>query len=549
MAKKIGELLKEKGYVTDEMFTVAYAQQRITGQLIGEALQQLGFVTSIEMAKVLSEQTGIPYINIRDIDIPKEILQLITRDVAESLECLPIGKENGRLNVGVVNPANVLSIDRITKLTGMPVNMLIVDSDSFKEAVERVYYFLENPILSMLEETIGHMVKTVGADPNLISKLTELILQDGVRREATDIHITPESNAMHVFYRVDGVLQYGHCIPKASQAGITSKIKIMASIDIAEQRLPQDGFFNYTFLRKKYDIRVSTIPTIFGENIVLRLLSGSGTLFRFDSLGYEKDEVNKLEKVFHKPFGILLVTGPTGSGKTTTLYAALRQLKLLEKNVITVEDPVEYRLSFVRQTQVNTKSGYNFTLAARNFMRQDPDVMLIGEIRDEETASIAIRASITGHLVLSTLHTNDAVGAIPRLLDLGVEKYNVTAVLVGVIAQRLVRKICPACKAKYELTDSDNKYLADIGYTIKASNIYYGKGCELCFDTGFLGRLAVGEVLVLDDELKELINEGASVIKIKHVAVEKGMRTMLENALIKLEAGVTSLHEIQRVLG
>ncbi|MEO5356951.1 MAG: Flp pilus assembly complex ATPase component TadA [Nitrospirae bacterium YQR-1] len=547
--KKLGEILKDKGYVTDEMFAVAMTQQKITDQLLGVTLQKLGFVTPKEMAEVLAEQAGVPYVNLSEYHIAEELLRKIPRDMAERLECLPLSTEDGHVNIGLTNPNNIVALDTMRKLLKMQVKVNLVDSDSLNDSIERMYYFMENPIAQQIDNVIKEIVSVTVPQPASVSALTELIIKEGLRRAATDIHLSPSEETLHVFYRVDGVMHHAACVPKNAQNGIISKIKVLSNLDIAEQRLPQDGFFGFTFLKKNLDMRVSTLPTIYGENVVIRVLSGTGPVLRFDSLGFDENNTKKLKYLFNKPYGIILITGPTGSGKTTTLYSALRQIDLLGKNVLTVEDPVEYRLNFVRQTQVNLKSGYDFSRAGRTFMRQDPDVMLLGEIRDEETAHIAVRASITGHLVLSTLHTNDAVTAIPRLADLGVDKFNIAASVLGIVAQRLVRKICNNCKVKYTLDDGELEYFRQAGYGTGITEAYRGRGCLACQRSGYAGRTVVGEILILDDELRDMIAGGESVLYLKRKALEKAMKSMQANAIDKLSVGITSLEEILRVVG
>ncbi|MCI4624746.1 MAG: Flp pilus assembly complex ATPase component TadA [Candidatus Magnetoovum sp. WYHC-5] len=548
--KKLGEILKEKGYVTDEKFEVAMTQQKITGVLLGETLQKLGFVSAKEMAQTLAEQSDMEYLNLSEYSIPSDVLKLVPQAMAQRFEFIPINKDNGYFKIGIINPGNVVAIDAATKTVNMQVKPVMVDKDSYLDKVEKAYYFLEHPIVKQIDSTIKEISETPTPQPATITRLTDLILQDGIRRNATDIHINPAEDVVNVFYRVDGVLQLGMCFTRTAQNGVISRIKILSSLDIAEQRLPQDGYFSYTFLRKSYEMRVSTVPSIYGENTVLRVLSGSGTLMRFETLGFDATDTKKLKNIFKNPYGIILITGPTGSGKTTTLYSALREVNLLQKNVLTVEDPVEYRLSFVKQTQVNMKAGYDFALAGRNFMRQDPDVMLLGEIRDEKTATIAVRAAITGHLVLSTLHTNDAITAIPRLIDMGVDRFNVAASVAGIVAQRLLRKLCVHCKKTYELPPYEIEYLKLCGLKGELPTTgVTSSGCHACNNTGYMGRTVIGEILIIDDDLRELISSSASFVHMKKVAIEKGMVTMQLNAISKFLLGITSIEEIQRVAG
>ncbi|MFN3479871.1 MAG: GspE/PulE family protein [Thermodesulfovibrionales bacterium] len=546
---RLGELLRAKGLLTDAQLNVAMAQQAITGDLIGDTLIKLGFVSSKEIAQALSEQAGIEFVSLDGYSLPEKALRLVSREIAERTGFLPLDVENGVFTIGITNPSNILAIDTVTRISGKPPKVYMVDSESFYDTLERSYYFLEHPIHQRIDSIINEMKNIESPSAAMVSSLTDLLIMDGIRKNTTDIHVTPASETVHVLYRIDGVLQHAHCLPKKVQSGIISRIKILSQLDIAEQRLPQDGSFSFSFLSKKYGMRVSTVPTIYGENVVIRILVGSGPLLRVTNLGFDEQDTDKLRLLFSKPYGIILITGPTGSGKTTTLYAALREINLLEKNVLTVEDPVEYKLSMVKQTEVNEKAGYDFALAGRNFMRQDPDVMLLGEIRDEETAKIAIRSSITGHLVLTTLHTNDAVTAIPRLIDLNVDKYLLSSSLLAVIAQRLVRKICPSCKKEYHLTEEEIKTLGMPELAGKIQRAFKGMGCSVCHNTGYLGRTAIGEILIVDDTIKELIYSGASVKAIKDVAIGNGMKTLRENGIQKAIKGITTFREVVRVAG
>ncbi|MBX0313207.1 MAG: GspE/PulE family protein, partial [Sulfurihydrogenibium sp.] len=360
----------------------------------------------------------------------------------------------------------------------------------------------------------------------------------------------------NVFYRIDGIMQHFYALPPDFHAYLVSRIKILSNLDIAEQRLPQDGSFTYKFLDENFDLRVSTVPTAFGENIVLRILTKNASIFNLENLGFEDFQINLLKKHFNKPMGILLLTGPTGSGKTTTLYSALRRINVLNRNVVTVEDPIEYKFPFIKQTQVNEKAGYTFSKAIRSFLRQDPDVILIGEIRDLETAEMAVRASMTGHLVLSTLHTNDAAGAIPRLEDIGVKPFLIASSLNAIVSQRLVRKICPSCKVEYEINIED--IAKSLGLSVEAVKKYAkdekitvakGKGCPHCNNTGYLGRTVLAEILEIDEEISSAIAESKDVNYIKRLAVEKGMVPIKEAGLIKILKHITTAEEINRVVG
>lgn len=544
---RIGDLLKAKGLINDRQLRIALTHQRITGDLLGDAFIKLGFVSAKEMARILAEQSGLEFIDLGLFPVSDEALRVVPKDIAEKTGFMPLAVENGRLAIGVTNPSNILAVDTATRLTKQQPRVLMVDASSFNDTMEKSYFFLENPIQKRIDAVIGEIREAAFASGSNVTLLTDLLIMDGIRKNATDIHITPAPDIVHVFYRIDGVLQYGHGLPKAAHNGVASRLKILSQLDIAEQRLPQDGSFTFAFLSKKYDVRISTVPSIYGENIVMRVLAGTGDLPRIDELGFDPENTAKIKALFRKPYGIILVTGPTGSGKTTTLYAALREVDILERNVITVEDPVEYKVTFIKQTQVNEKAGYDFALASRNFMRQDPDVMLLGEVRDEETAKIAVRASITGHLVISTLHTNDAVTAIPRLMDLNVDRFLMSSSLLAVMAQRLVRRVCPHCRMEYALEGAEAAVFGEYGFAL--SQGFRGAGCPRCNGTGYSGRTVIGEIMIIDDEIRELIYTAASINAIKEAAIRKGMRPLKEDAVRKAAEGITTLEEAARVAG
>ncbi|MCG2741613.1 MAG: Flp pilus assembly complex ATPase component TadA [Syntrophaceae bacterium] len=544
---RIGDILLTKALINQNQIKIALTQQKITGELFGDAIVKLGFVTSKELGHALAEQAGMEYVDLSQHPISEEALKLIPKEIAESTGFMPIDVTDGRLRIGITNPSNIIAIDKVVSLTKTQPKVYMVDPDNFRECLEKSYFFIENPILQNRDKIINEIKETGTAGGNEVTSLTDMIFMDGIRKNASDIHVSPASDSIHIFYRSDGVMHYEHGLPKIVHSGIVSRIKILSKLDIAETRLPQDGSFTYTFLNKNYDIRVSTIPTIYGENVVMRILAGTGALLRIDTLGFNEQSAREIKALFQKPYGVILVAGPTGSGKTTTLYAALREINLLERNVITIEDPVEYKLSMVRQSQVNEKTGYDFAFAARNFMRQDPDVMLIGEIRDEETAKIAIRTSITGHLVLATIHTNDALTSIPRLLDLKVDKFLLSSSLLAIIAQRLARKICSSCKTAHTPNDHEKRLFQEYGMTVE--KIFRGQGCDRCNGIGYAGRVVIGEILIIDDEMRELIYADVPITAMHATAVKKGMIPLKQDGLIKVAQGITSLEELIRVAG
>jgi len=543
--KRLGELLLEKGLINERQLNIALAVQKVTGEKLGEVLVNLGFITSRTVAEVLAEQWKMEYIDLSIFPPYPDALKLIPRAVAEEHQILPIYVKDNELVLGLVDPGNFKGVDIARRLTSKLIVPKIIDRDSFNETIEKTYYFIENPIDKEINSIIESFLGDAEPDASVVANLLDLLVAESIRRRATDIHITPQEKVVMVFYRIDGVLQFAYSLPKKIHSTLVSRIKILSGMDIAEQRLPQDGAFTYAFLGREYDMRASTVPTIYGENVVIRVLTKSPSLLDLSRLGFWPEQVEMLKELFSKPYGMLLITGPTGSGKTTTLYSALREMNLAERNVITVEDPVEYRFSFVRQTQVNERAGYTFAVAGRNFMRQDPDVMLIGEIRDEETASIALRASITGHLVLSTLHTNDAVSTISRLVDFNVDRFMLGYALLCVISQRLVRRICPYCKKEYRPTEKER---LEFGLPEDAV-LYKGEGCDACNMTGYSGRTLISEMMVVDEDIAHLISEGESLIKIRKLAIEKGMVPLREDGIKKALQGITTLEEIKRVAG
>lgn len=545
---RIGELLRKKGLITDNQINIAVLQQKITGNLLGETIVNLGFVPSRGIAEALAELANVEFLDINEYPISEDALNAVPKDVAEKAGFIPLSLDDNVLSIGIDNPGNILAIDVVTKLLKVPPKVYIVDGSILSDVLDRSYFFLANPIEKLIEDITRELTggTVTGAS---VTRLIDLLIFDAIRRRATDLHLNPAAEVTNVMYRVDGVLQYGYCLPKIVHGSIVSRIKILAQLDIAEQRLPQDGSFNFKVLKKSYDMRVSTIPSLYGENTVVRILSASTSTSMLDiaSLGFSPDDVRRINSLFKKPYGIILIVGPTGSGKTTTLYAALREVNLLEKNVLTVEDPVEYRLSFVKQTQVNEKAGYDFALAGRNFMRQDPDVILLGEIRDEETARIATRASLIGHLALSTLHSNDAITAIPRMLDLNVDRFMLSVSLLAVVAQRLVRKICLFCKTEYQARDDEAQLFRE--FRIEAKRLFYGKGCHKCGGIGYFGRTVISEIFIVDDEIKALIESSASIYTIKEAAIRNGMTPFRQDALSKAAKGITTLEEVLRVSG
>ena len=537
--KRLGQLLLESGIISPKQIEVALSVQKTQQIFLGEILQNLNFVTAQEIAHVIAKQQDLPYVDIEQLPIESDALRLIPKELALDKKILPIEINNNFLTIAAVDASDITRTDYLEKLSGRKIDYLICDREKLLNMIELHYYQLDNPV----QERIENMI-TLAPDKVDMIELLDLIIHNAIKNRATDIHITPDSYVVHVFYRIDGVLQHNFAFSLALHSKMVSRIKILSNLDISEQRLPQDGGFSIKFLDQDYDLRISTLPTSDGENLVLRILSSRASLLGLDSLGLGEESLKTLKTAFLKPHGMILVTGPTGSGKTTTLYSALREIDALSKNIITVEDPIEYRFSFVKQTEINSKTGYDFAKAIRHFMRQDPDVMLVGEVRDEETAKLAVRASITGHLVLSTLHANSAIATIPRLFDMDIEADLLATTLHAVVAQRLIRRVCKSCAQKTKIKGSllglDNAKEYEVFEA-------YESGCEHCNYTGYHGRSAIVEVLDIDQSLKSLISEKASVLEITKQADKNGFMPMRVHALSKVVDGTTTLAEINRV--
>ena len=533
--KPIGTFLAQEGIVTQKQIEVALSVQKASKGYLGEILQELDFVTAREIAQAIAKQSGVEFIEIEDTPIDAEALSLMPKEVALSKKILPLRVEGDTLHVAAAHINDITASDYIVQNTKLQPRFKACDAQKLATMIELHYYQLEHPIEARIEELLSE-------DDVDVVRLIDLIIQNAIKDRATDIHFTPDAHVVHLFFRIDGVLKHAFALKKELHATIVARIKIISKLDIAEQRLPQDGSFMQTFLDQEYDLRVSTLLTDWGENVVLRILSRNSSLFNLESLGLDTKEQEALQSMVNRPHGMVLVTGPTGSGKTTTLYAALRQIDTLQKNVLTVEDPIEYRFSFAKQTQINEKSGYTFAKAIRHFMRQDPDVMLIGEIRDEETAELAVRASITGHLVLSTLHTNSAIETIIRLSDMGISHDLIATALHAVVAQRLLRKVCPKC-AKTQKVPAHRLGLEGE----EEKEIKVATGCGFCHGTGYYGRMAVVEMLVLDEGLKELIAQKCPTVELIQYIKNKGFEDMRRLGLKKVLEQKTTLEELDRI--
>ena len=552
---RIGDLLLQYGIITEEQLQSALTQQKADGGKIGEVLITMGFVTRENINEVLEYQLGIPYVNLSEYDIDKSATSVITETLARRHLLIPIKKTETELYVAMEDPLNIFAIDDVRIFSGKDIIPMLATEEAVLKAID-LHYGSEQAKQAVEQYKAEHAVETTkleleeeAADISLknapIVKLVNTILEQGVHNRASDIHIEPYEKHIRVRYRIDGKLKQLFDYEVSLLSAIVARIKIMGGMDIAEKRKPQDGRISITVDRKEYDIRVSSLPTTYGEKVVMRINSKEGFNIGKEALGFHKEDLNKFEEILSNPFGIILVTGPTGSGKSTTLYTSLNELKDETLNIVTVEDPVESQIEGINQVQVNNKAGLTFASALRSILRQDPDVIMIGEIRDGETAEIAVKASITGHLVVSTLHTNDAPSSITRLIDMGIEPFLIGASVVGVIAQRLVRRLCPKCRERFEATEFESSILGlpeD-----EAQYLYKAVGCHMCNNTGYNGRIGVYEIMSVGHEIRDVINHNGTADDIRKVALKSGMRTLRYNASRLVIEGVTTVDELLRI--
>ncbi len=558
-AGQLDELLRSRGLITDEQLDEARRQAAQRGRSVGRTLIELGYVNESALVSILAEQLGIEFVDLNDAQIDTSAVALVPEPTARKHNVMPIRfDEDRRLVVAMSDPANVVAVDDIRAITGYDIRTVVSTKVDVAAAINR-HYRLDRTAETLVEEAAADQfeedkglesaLQHAGAEDAPIIKLVNLLITQAVNDRASDIHIEPGEHDLKVRFRIDGVLHEVMNPPKSVQAGITSRLKIMADINIAERRIPQDGRIGLNVQGKQIDIRVATLPTVYGEKVVMRLLDKSSVLLQLQDLGFGPENFKRFEEAYRKPYGAILVTGPTGSGKSTTLYATLNILNRPEVNIITVEDPVEYRLPGVNQIQTNPKAGLTFASALRSILRADPDICLIGEIRDRETAQISIEAALTGHLVLSTLHTNDAPSALTRLVEMGIEPFLVASSLDCILAQRLARKLCNKCKEPYTPTAQE---LAIANFPIDNPEmipaLYRAVGCTACGNTGYKGRMALHEVMTVSEEIERLVAEHASSEDIGRVARQQGMITLREDGLTKVMAGLTSIEEILRVV-
>ena len=572
MSGKLGEILLKENLISADQLKQALDHQKQSGGRLGNSLVKLGFLSDDEVTAVLSRQYGVPSINLSYFEVDQNVIKLVPMETAAKYQILPLSRVGSSLTVAMVDPTNVFAMDDIKFMTGFNIEPVVASESAITDAIKKHYGSAEEAerkkeieeIVSFIDEGQAESVELEAEDEaslNLaqlekaaeeapVIKLVNYILTDAVRRGASDVHMEPYEKEYRVRYRIDGMLQNVMNPPLKLRDAIISRVKIMAKLDISEKRLPQDGRIMIRMMhnakKKQLDFRVSVLPTLHGEKIVMRLLDKENLRLDMTKLGIEPETLAKLQKAIFKPYGMVLVTGPTGSGKTNTLYSSISQLNKPDTNIVTAEDPVEFQLPGINQVQMKEQIGLNFAAALRSFLRQDPNIILVGEIRDFETAEIAIKAALTGHLVLSTLHTNDAPSTISRLMNMGIEPFLVATSVHCIVAQRLTRRICAECKTEEEVAP---QVLIDAGFTpeeVRTVKVFKGAGCPACGNKGYKGRLGLYELLEITDEIRELILVGASALEIKKKAIEQGMIALRRSGLIKVMNGLTTLEEVFR---
>lgn len=552
----LGELLIKIGAITKEQLEDALQQQNANKSskgMLGRTLVELGYCTEDDIARVVALQNDVPYVSLETYKIDDAASSLITPEIARRYSALPIGFNRARLLVAMMHPRDIIAIDDLRIHTGYDFQPVVCADGELMAAIERY-----SRTCTSVEQTAEEEVEIEEVAPEVDDAsekpavhLANTIFNQAVRAGTSDIHIEPQEMSMRVRFRIDGVLHDAMQPPKKLHAPLVSRIKVMANMDIAERRVPQDGRISLKIEEKTIDVRVATLPTAYGEKVTMRLLHRSGRLITLEELGFPLLELEKYRRIVKMPYGFILVTGPTGSGKSTTLYATLSAVNSVEKNIITVEDPIEYRLDGLNQVQVNVRAGLTFANGLRSILRSDPDIVMIGEIRDAETARIAVESALTGHLVFSTIHTNDAAGAITRLGDMGIETFLTASSLAGVVAQRLARVLCPHCKEAYEI--KRDELLSNIpDFPLEEGEekltLYRPKGCFRCSNTGYKGRVGVYELLLVNEEIQRLTLKHASSSEINDAAVVSGMVTLRQDGLRKVKQGITSVEEIMRVI-
>ncbi|PAD36430.1 GspE/PulE family protein [Terribacillus saccharophilus] len=536
MAKKmkLGELLKKAGLVTEEQIVAAIREQQ-PGQKLGDLLLEKGYITEQQLIEVLEFQLGIPHVSLFRYPFQFELVKLVPIQFARKHIIIPLSRENNILTVAMHDPMDYYAIDDMEMYTGFSIKPVIAAKADILEAITAVYK----------EAETGEARNDVAAEAAPAIRIVEQLIAAGVQLKASDIHMDPYENEVQVRYRIDGDLRRERTLPKSIQAAVVARVKILANMNITETRLPQDGRIKLKMENTHVDLRISVLPTVFGEKVVIRILDLSNVIKGLDELDFSEDNFKKYSHLIEQPSGLILFTGPTGSGKSSGLYASINHLNREQYNIITVEDPVEFELQGVNQMQINSNIGLTFATGLRSILRQDPNIIMVGEIRDSETAEIAVRASLTGHLVFSTLHTNNAIASIPRLMDMKIEPYLVVSSVSGVVSQRLVKRICRDCKEAYSPSSVEAELLGR--HSLDNEILYRGRGCNSCKQTGYKGRMAVHELLVVDDQIRDLLIKNRSVDEIKQAAIENGMKMLIDDGLEKALQGMTTVEEVLRI--
>ncbi len=548
--KLIGQRLLKSGLITQVQLDLTLREQKRQGIYLGAALENLGFVSSEVIASVLAEETGAELVDVVHLAIDPDVLELVPYDLAKRHELIPISRDDDTVTIAMADTFDVVAIDAIEHMTGLRAEVKAASEHSVLEALDRHYaagISIDETISILLQGGVSAISDDITEKAPMI-RLVDQIVALAVKKGATDIHVEPDEKILRIRMRVDGVLRQEVLMPKPLQDAVIARFKIMANMNVTEKRTPLDGRITFLLGLRKIDLRVSTMPTHFGESVVIRILDKTSVALDFTRLGFSKLDQEAFETAIDLPYGIILVTGPTGSGKTTTLYTALSNINAIQKSVFTLEDPIEYQLPIIRQTQIRSKTGMTFSAGLRGILRQDPDVILVGEIRDTETAELSMRAALTGHLVLSTLHTNDAIGAIPRLIDMDIEPYLLASVLSMIVAQRLLRRICGNCKREIE---NPERLLAGLDVESprdKPLKLWDGEGCDACSGTGYKGRLGIFEVMRFDHSFHDPLVHGPDLNKILNMAKDAGMKTMFEDGMDKVFDGLTTLEEVVRVV-
>ncbi|WP_042345579.1 GspE/PulE family protein [Bacillus massiliigorillae] len=543
--KRLGDILVEAGMITPEQLESAL-KEKSPKQKLGDVLLQKGLITEHQLIEVLELQLGIPLVSLYSYPFDTKLFHLVPKEVAKRNVLIPLKKDHDKLLVAMSDPLDFYAIDDLRMSTGFEIERAIASKDEIIQSINK-YYDEDEGLQELLGENTGEeqIVEEIVTEQDApLVRLVNQLIANAVAQKASDIHIDPHENKVVVRYRVDGILRVERVFPKHLQSLLTARIKILANLDITEHRVPQDGRIKQVFELYPVDLRVSTLPMIYGEKIVLRILDLSSTLTNIHKLGLNKINLQRFQSLIEQPTGIVLITGPTGSGKSTTLYSALNKLNSDEVNIITVEDPVEYQMEGVNQIQVNPTVGMTFATGLRSILRQDPNIIMVGEIRDKETVEIAIRASLTGHLVLSTIHTNDSLSAVTRLIDMGVEPFLIASSLSGIVAQRLVRKVCRDCAEEHEPMKREHEIFAKRG--MKIEKVKRGKGCSSCNMTGYKGRMAIHEILVINEEMRRVIINGESFTKLRELAIKNKTIFLIDDGLLKVKQGLTTTEEILR---